>query len=557
MKKKKTLSQHIRKVIVLCCTIAILLQVVITISVVFHYYIRKEEEDTQYLLQSDNEMLNTSVRFLEERILAIQNDENIMDFFLAEVYSASDTENRLQTQADLFSERNRQGNSEPFVTGIYLFNNRSDCVSTIYYPLAASEKAKDVNEMQVLRQKYLQQTKPFYIENDLSHFHLCLYLYDSVMHPLGTCIVSLNPEYIEGVYTNLESLRSYSWSLTGQDGIVVADNHLTHQNLDPINNTMQSGFGLTIQSSVDRWEIYQTLEKTIILLLSVSAAVIVCTALIGSAVAHKAVRPLETIADKIQLVKEGHYDTRLGEYQTVELSNISDTFNGMTEHMNHLVNQVYETRLLHQESKIKYLQSQMNPHFLFNILSMIGMKAAVHGDKETQKLIFMLSRLLQGKIFRKNEIEIKLSEEMEIVEFYLYLQNSRFGDKITYSVEYKGADRDQFASLMVPRLCIEPLVENAVAHGLEPKEGNGHISVIISRNKNLTVTIEDDGVGFDKDTIGKENQSSPHTHVGLFNIDRILKNLYGDTYGVSVESHIGTGTRVNVIFPLIERQEED
>ena len=228
----------------------------------------------------------------------------------------------------------------------------------------------------------------------------------------------------------------------------------------------------------------------------------------------------------------------------------------MTAQINRLITEVYEAQLLSQQAQIKYLQAQMSPHFLFNVLSMIGTKAALNRDEEVHKMIGMLSRLLQGKVFRKNEIEITLAEEMEIVEFYLYLQNHRFGDKITYSIAYENETTDA-ASLLVPRLSIEPLVENAVAHGLEPKEGNGHICVTVSRNAHLTVTITDDGVGFDTENVAHPEEDETHSHVGIMNTDRMIKNLYGNDFGVTVESAVGRGTTVTVRLPVKERIQTD
>ena len=126
--------------------------------------------------------------------------------------------------------------------------------------------------------------------------------------------------------------------------------------------------------------------------------------------------------------------------------------------------------------QVKYLQAQITPHFQFNILSMLSIKAKMAGNEELYQSLRAFSELVRGKIFRKKEIMIPVAEELELVEFYLYLQNSRFRDKITYEIIYPG---EELKEDLIPRLLIEPLVENAVSHGLEPKEGNGKVCVVL------------------------------------------------------------------------------
>jgi len=222
----------------------------------------------------------------------------------------------------------------------------------------------------------------------------------------------------------------------------------------------------------------------------------------------------------------------------------------MTDYIERLVKEVYETQLVAQQSQIKYLQSQMNPHFLFNVLSMIEMRAALNEDKEVQDMLYKLSKLYQGKIFRKNEYFISLEEEMEIVDFYLSIQNNRFGEKITYSIFYKGG-KEVYKNVLVPRLSIEPIVENAVFHGLEPKKEKGHISVNVSFvNDCLEIEIEDDGVGFDIEKIAEKNTGKDHSNVGLWNTNKMIRNLCGDAYGLDINSKIGEGTVVKVLLPI-------
>ena len=213
-------------------------------------------------------------------------------------------------------------------------------------------------------------------------------------------------------------------------------------------------------------------------------------------------------------------------------------------------------RLLHQQEEkqrleLYMLQSQINPHFMFNILSMLSMKAGLQGNKELQKLLSAFSRLIQGKIFRNGEIEIPLFQEMELIEFYLLLQGERFAGKITYDILCS----EEVKNARIPRLSVEPLVENAVSHGLEPKPGSGHIRVEAKEeNGKLRIQIKDDGVGFDveeqKKNKGQAVEDEKHTHIGLTNTQQMLHTIYGEEASMKIESTPGAGTCVTMCLPL-------
>lgn len=184
------------------------------------------------------------------------------------------------------------------------------------------------------------------------------------------------------------------------------------------------------------------------------------------------------------------------------------------------------------------------------------MKAGLQGNKELQKLLSAFSRLIQGKIFRNGEIEIPLFQEMELIEFYLLLQGERFAGKITYDILCS----EEVKNARIPRLSVEPLVENAVSHGLEPKPGSGHIRVEAKEeNGKLRIQIKDDGVGFDveeqKKNKGQAVEDEKHTHIGLTNTQQMLHTIYGEEASMKIESTPGAGTCVTMCLPL-EKGEE-
>lgn len=212
----------------------------------------------------------------------------------------------------------------------------------------------------------------------------------------------------------------------------------------------------------------------------------------------------------------------------------------------------YESRILKEESELKFLQSQMNPHFLFNILLTIQIKAKMSGDEDVSRMITSLSNLLRAGIYGDKRSKIKISEELKYVEYYLSLQKERFDERLTYEIKVYD---DALLDCEVPRLSIEPLVENAVVHGLEEVERNGFAKICVSAEGNdICIHVIDNGKGFDPlFDINKPEEDivkgSKREKVGLRNTNKRIKLMYGNQYGITIESKPLTGTDVMVRIP--------
>lgn len=557
-RKEKTysLSRQLSRVITYCCIVAITIQAVVMVGMIIGQYVKQAREDTSYILESDNGKMEIKIQYLEETVLTIQHNLGLRGFFRSQVYNSENMITQLENAVSVFSERNRMENAKPFIEKIYLYNSKGDSICQLYYPITVAEYDAYNKKYQKIYSDFLDSKEDFYYLAEKDHINLCMYLYDDDMESLGACIFVLNREGIESNYSNLEKMGSYSWSMKQGDKIILEKNNLKELEKDYlIENTITTGFGLTFYVAVSEFVILSSLGTAVLTTLIISVILIFLLAVFAHLISLHYVKPLKTVAEKIKQVGKGEFNTKLDEYQVEELQNISETFNDMTDYINHLVREVYETQLIAKQSQIQYLQAQMNPHFLFNVLSMIGMKAAMNGDKDVHELIYKLSKLYQGKIFRKNEPVISLLEEIEIADFYLSIQNSRFGDKITYDIVYEGG-KEKYRKMMVPRLSIEPIVENAVCHGLEPKQGNGHIKLrIFTEEEILRIIISDNGIGFDSEAVKESKEENNHTHVGIWNTNKMIHNLYGQEYGLEIESIPGEGTTVVVTLPV--RKEED
>ncbi len=207
-----------------------------------------------------------------------------------------------------------------------------------------------------------------------------------------------------------------------------------------------------------------------------------------------------------------------------------------------------------RDSELNRLASQINPHFLYNTLEMIRMKALKNQDPEVAEIIKLLSKLMR-KSFEKNEEEVKLTDEIAFIEMYLAIQKLRFGERISYDI-YATINYENY--LIMP-LILQPLVENAFVHGIEMKTNSGHIQVNIRESEYLEIEIIDDGIGIPSTRLRQlRAELKDHTsmRVGMINVQQRLQLYYGDDYGIEIESIEGIGTKVLVLLPL-ERSKED
>ncbi|WP_055107317.1 sensor histidine kinase [Paenibacillus ihumii] len=246
-----------------------------------------------------------------------------------------------------------------------------------------------------------------------------------------------------------------------------------------------------------------------------------------------------------------------------EIGQLSRQFNYMVESINLLMNQVVEKteqnnalEIAQREIKLKMLASQINPHFLFNSLESIRMNAHMRGEKEIANVVRLL-----GKLMRKNlEVgrdQIMLKEELEMVRSYLEIQKFRYEDRLEYELVI---DR-KLEGIFMPPLIIQPLVENAVVHGVENKEGGVHVKLLIQAADDYAeISIQDDGMGMTLERLEEVRRSMAGAHaavdnrIGLGNVQQRLVMTFGEQHGLKISSEYGKGTEITFTIPLRREQ---
>lgn len=269
---------------------------------------------------------------------------------------------------------------------------------------------------------------------------------------------------------------------------------------------------------------------------------------------------------RIQFLKDQMHSAAAGNFElteeikgTDEIYDLYIDLKKMVDSMQELINDAYKSKIrsesfkLNQiEAEFKTLASQINPHFLYNTLETIRMKAYVNNDKETADLVKKLGKFMRRCLEVKDGM-VTLESELEFTRSYLELQSARFGDRISYSI-YCEVSRDY----KILPLIIQPLVENAFAHGIESAKANGKITISIRyKGEKIEINVSDNGQGMTPERLRellaklKENDTSSGKSIGLTNVNKRIKMYHGDEYGLSVKTAVGKGTTITVSLPRV------
>ncbi|MBQ5316911.1 MAG: sensor histidine kinase [Oscillospiraceae bacterium] len=266
---------------------------------------------------------------------------------------------------------------------------------------------------------------------------------------------------------------------------------------------------------------------------------------------------IKNLSEKMHKVADGDFSVTFNDNGSDEISQLYGDLSLMISNMQKLINDNYATKLqseafkLNQmEAEFKALSSQINPHFLYNTLETIRMKAYVNNDKETAALVKKLGKFMRRCLEFKDG-EVTLQSELEFTKSYLELQGARFGDRITYHI-YSEVSGDY----MILPLLIQPLVENAFVHGVEASKGGGKIDIkVYYHNDFVYVDVTDNGQGMNDEKLAEleykleVSDTSSGKSIGLTNVHKRIRMYHGDQYGMRIESEEGKGTTIRLVLP--------
>jgi len=275
--------------------------------------------------------------------------------------------------------------------------------------------------------------------------------------------------------------------------------------------------------------------------------------------------PILQIENQIEEIIEEGYNPGQDFSIMIKSHPLSSRFEGVIMMLRQLIEKEYNETILRKQAELNALQGQINPHFLYNTLDTIRGQALWEGMDSIADMTQALAKCLRYCININNEM-VTLAEEFENVQNYIKIQQTRFSDKLQFEIDIDELVDKDILRYKVPKLTIQPIVENAVYHGLEKQKEKGKVTIkAFSTDTRLSINIIDDGLGIPTKRLkmlnknlylgqasDAEEDSDKKQSIGLYNVNQRIKLYYGDEFGLRIQSVLGIKTNVEIIVPIIK-----
>lgn len=386
--------------------------------------------------------------------------------------------------------------------------------------------------------------------------------------------VEINPETIRDIFNNV-TFKGDVYLLNEKGEIEYTNNQSLKQQLDkPINfNQVEKEHSLvTIRANLNNgsylndWSVVGTIsEETMLNTVNKSKLFIVLLAMINFLaptiiiviISSSFLTRLQRIIRHVKRMKNQDFELIHDQEYQDEIGQLTSEFNRMTKKINDLINDVLLVNIQNKDLEIKRnraqlsaLQSQINPHFLFNALETIRMRSLMKDERETAKIIHNMAKIFRNSLTWGKDF-VSVRDEVNLITSFLEIQKYRFGDKLNYQIYIDETAED----CKIPNMSILPFIENASIHGIEPLKENGEISVSISLYADtVTCVIKDNGAGITEEKrkqllASLENEEDIRENVGIKNVYYRLKLYYPDQFYFNIDSHLDYGTTITIQLP--------
>ena len=296
---------------------------------------------------------------------------------------------------------------------------------------------------------------------------------------------------------------------------------------------------------------------------SVMLAFIILLAFFINRIVQHLLKQFYEILKSIRKVQKGDLDVVIENCGKDEMGELGTQINKMLERIKELMEDNLNREMLAKNSEIRALQNQINPHFLYNTLESIRGEAIIAGLDSVADMTEALARFFRYTITKVENL-VSVEEELDNCETYFGIQKYRFGDRLQLHIDYDIAEYEKIMNCRIPKLTLQPILENSIIHGVELKVGGGNLYIRFQCTKDrLLIRISDDGVGMDEMTLAKLNQklgkSTKAIHdneekqggIALVNVNNRIHLIFGDEYGMHVYSVPGEGTDVEITIPIL------
>ena len=404
------------------------------------------------------------------------------------------------------------------------------------------------------------------------------------MEPLGILRASIKISYLKKMtLTAQESLSAHIF-LLDQDNNILLESAGENMDLkdqkwvDQINGNSgnlwlnldgkaynlvyktSSETGLTVAGMIPTSFLQKTareLEKTTVMLIGIS--ILLCI-LLANIMARGITRPIEKTSNAMKKFAKGDFSVRLPEGRADEIGAMNLVFNQTIEKVEKLLKQIVEMEMVNKDIEFQALQAQINPHFLYNVLDTINWMARKKGEENICRMVTAISNLMRASISNKRSM-VRVKEELKYIEDYLFIQETRYGDKFTSYIEVD----EELNELEIPKMVIQTLVENAVVHGVENATWDCFLYISGEIQDDMAVfKVKDDGVGISAEKLEallkmeeepEHKAERTHTNLGIYAVQKRLEYVYHGKAKMTITSEKEKGTLVVLEIPLKKAKE--
>jgi two-component system sensor histidine kinase YesM len=322
-------------------------------------------------------------------------------------------------------------------------------------------------------------------------------------------------------------------------------------------NTPKSSYDWRLVEIIPVKEVYSNVNSLRKFMIIVSICTVLLAFPVATYISNRFIKPVDQLLQGFKRIETVNFGSRMPKHFIEEFYQLSLGYNKMVKQIQILLNQVEAEHRSKRDAELRALQSQINPHFLYNTLDMINWTAAMEGNKKVSKMASLLAKLFRISLSKTGPL-IKLREELEHGRVYAQIQQARFSDKF----EYVDHIPQEFRFYYVPRIILQPFIENAIIHGFNEvdHENEEKAQVIVSTeavdSDHYKLIIEDNGQGLKKNVtaLSKHKKSmylSGSSGYGIDNVSQRIKFYFGERYGVKLMERKPTGVRVEIILPII------
>lgn len=356
-------------------------------------------------------------------------------------------------------------------------------------------------------------------------------------------VVSFNNKAFQGSYA-AGAITPYLDSDSGKKIITLNNEKL----LLTYSTSAESGWRVvyTIPLNEILKNVKSIMFATVIIILLCLAVAFVLSIYVSSILSS----PLKKLLSSMNRVKSGNFKEKVDFKYKDEIGLLGNEYNDMIDYIHNLIDRVLKLQIQEKEAELKALEAQINPHFLYNTLDSIYWKALISKNSEVSDMVYSLSKIFRLTLNRGNEFT-SVANEKEFIEHYLSLQNMRFKTHLEYEIRFDA----EILEFKIPKLILQPFIENSIIHGVECIEHTGKVSVLAYLSgDHIHFEISDNGNGIDPAKISSllslSSNDSNESGYAIKNVNQRLFFYYGNSYSLNIESQHRNGTKVMISIPI-------